>query len=114
MTLEVRLITPVAYFIYLVSQPITFPIPLKLVEKYGEDWWKPEHIVCNGPFRLVQFGPRHGLLERNPEYFGEFSGNLEQYSWKFVDSAADALREYLDGVKETWRVWLGFGTGVSS
>jgi hypothetical protein len=22
------------------------------------------------------------------------------------------LREYLDGVKETWRVWLGFGTGV--
>jgi hypothetical protein len=24
------------------------------------------------------------------------------------------LRQYLDGVKETWRVWLGFGTGVSS
>ena len=27
---------------------------------------------------------------------------------------ARLLREYLDGVKETWRVWLGFGTGVSS
>lgn len=27
---------------------------------------------------------------------------------------ARMLREYLDGVKETWRVWLGFGTGVSS
>jgi hypothetical protein len=26
---------------------------------------------------------------------------------------ARLLREYLDGVKETWRVWLGFGTGVS-
>ena len=25
---------------------------------------------------------------------------------------ARLLREYLDGVKETWRVWLGFGTGV--
>jgi hypothetical protein len=24
------------------------------------------------------------------------------------------LREYLDGVKETWRVWLGFGTGVAA
>jgi hypothetical protein len=24
------------------------------------------------------------------------------------------LRQYLDGVKETWRVWLAFGTGVSS
>jgi hypothetical protein len=27
---------------------------------------------------------------------------------------AGLLRQYLDGVKETWRVWLGFGTGVSS
>jgi hypothetical protein len=27
---------------------------------------------------------------------------------------ARLLREYLDGVKETWRVWLGFGTGVSA
>ena len=27
---------------------------------------------------------------------------------------ARLLREYLDGVKETWRVWLGFGTGVTS
>jgi hypothetical protein len=27
---------------------------------------------------------------------------------------ARLLREYLDGVKETWRVWLGFGTGVGA
>jgi hypothetical protein len=27
---------------------------------------------------------------------------------------ARLLREYLDVVKETWRVWLGFGTGVRS
>jgi hypothetical protein len=27
---------------------------------------------------------------------------------------ARLLRQYLDGAKETWRLWLGFGTGVSS
>ncbi len=27
---------------------------------------------------------------------------------------AGLLRQYLDGVKETWRVWLGVGTGVTS
>ena len=27
---------------------------------------------------------------------------------------ARLLRDYLDGVKETWRVWLAFGTGVGS
>src|SRR5512135_3362608 len=42
LTLEVRLNTPVAYFLYLVTQPITFPLPLKIVEEYGDDWWKPE------------------------------------------------------------------------
>jgi hypothetical protein len=29
-------------------------------------------------------------------------------------AGARALRQYLDGAKETWRVWLGFGTGVTS
>jgi hypothetical protein len=28
-------------------------------------------------------------------------------------AGARLLREYLDAVKETWRVWLGFGTGVA-
>jgi hypothetical protein len=26
--------------------------------------------------------------------------------------AASRLSAYIDDVKETWRVWLGFGTGV--
>ena len=39
-----------------------------------------------------------GVVELNPRHIG----------------GAAALRQYLDGAKETWRVWLGFGTGVSS
>jgi ABC-type oligopeptide transport system substrate-binding subunit len=84
----------VAYFIYLVTQPITFPLPLKLVEEYGEDWWKPEHIISNGPFRLLEFDAEHGLLKRNPDYFGEFSGNLDQFTW---NSCPAATCDYLNG-----------------
>ncbi len=29
-------------------------------------------------------------------------------------NGARLLRQYLEGAKETWRVWLGFGTGVTS
>jgi len=87
----------VAYFIYLVTQPITFPLPLKIVEEYGEDWWKPEHIVSNGAFRLVEFDAEHTLLERNPDYFGEFSGNLDQFTWRALDGPAAVLHEYLEG-----------------
>jgi oligopeptide transport system substrate-binding protein len=87
----------VAYFIYLVTQPVTFPLPLKLLEEYGEDWWKPDHIISNGAFRLLEFDAAHGLLERNPDYFGEFSGNLNQFRWKFSDGLAAVLRDYLGG-----------------
>ena len=97
LTLEVRLIAPVAYFIYLVAHPITFPLPLKIVEEYGEDWWKPEHIISNGAFRLVEFDAGHGLLERNPDYFGEFSGNLSQFTWRVFDGPAAVVQEYLAG-----------------
>jgi ABC-type oligopeptide transport system substrate-binding subunit/class 3 adenylate cyclase/tetratricopeptide (TPR) repeat protein len=97
LTLEVRLITPVAYFIYLVTQPMTFPLPLKIVEEYGEDWWKPEHIISNGAFRLMELDAGHGLLERNPDYFREFSGNLDRFTWKLLDGPVTILREYLSG-----------------
>ena len=97
LTLEVRLNAPVAYFIYLVTHTISFPLPLKIVEEYGEDWCKPEHIISNGAFRLVEFDAEYGLMERNPVYFGEFSGNLDQFWWKLMDGPADIIREYLSG-----------------
>jgi len=103
LTLEVRLTTPVAYFLYLVTQPITFPLPLKLIEEFGDEWWKPEHIISNGAFRLLEFDAEHALLERNPDYFGEFSGNLDQYGWKVWDDPAAVLRDYLSGQADmTW------------
>lgn len=105
LTLEVQLTTPVAYFIYLVTQPITFPLPLKLQDEYGDEWWKPEHIISNGPFRLLEFDAEHGLLERNPDYFGEFSGNLDQFRWKLLDDPVATLRDYLDG-QDDYASWL--------
>jgi oligopeptide transport system substrate-binding protein len=97
LTLEVRLVAPVAYFIYLVAQPVTFPLPLKTVAAYGDDWWKPEHIVSNGAFRLVELEETHGTIERNPGYFGDFTGNLERFTFELVDDLPEGLRKYLDG-----------------
>ncbi|HSR33722.1 MAG TPA: ABC transporter substrate-binding protein, partial [Anaerolineae bacterium] len=96
-TLEARLDHPVAYFIYLAAMPGAWPLPRAVVERWGGDWWRPEHIVCNGPFRLVEFDEAHLRMERNPGYFGEFGGNLDQFLWKHVGSPAAGIREYLDG-----------------
>lgn len=97
LTLQVELVTPVAYFIYLVTQPVTYALPRTTVERYGEDWWRPEHIVSNGAFRLVEFDESHGAIVRNADYFGEFSGNIAGYEWHNVASKAEVLRAYSSG-----------------
>ena len=100
MTFEVRLITPVAHFIYLVTQPFTYPLPRAVLERYGEDWWRPEYILSNGAFRLLEFDQRHILLARNPDYFGEFPGNLDQFEYNRLDSKADMLHAYQNGLAD--------------
>jgi len=106
-TLEVRLNTPVAYFIYLVTQSVTFPLPRAVIERYGDEWWKPEYVVSNGAFRLVQYDEDRGALERNPDYFAEFPGNLERIEFWITRQDEGRVQEYLeDLVDVAWNVPL--------
>lgn len=78
-TLEVTLERPAAYFPYIVTHPVTFPLPRWVVERCGAEWWRPGNIQSNGQFRLVSFDPETGVtLERNPRYFGEVAGNVRR------------------------------------
>jgi len=104
LTLEVRLVNPIAYFPYLLTHPVTYPLPRAVIEKYGDEWWKPEHVVSNGAFQLVEFDRERVALERNPTYFGEFSGNLARFEkWRTADSAA-RLQEYAQNQVDTCNV----------
>jgi ABC-type oligopeptide transport system substrate-binding subunit/class 3 adenylate cyclase len=94
--LEVRLLTPVAYFPYLFGLPITFPLPRAAIERYGDEWWKPEHSVSNGAFRLVQVDGEHWVFERNRDYFGEFPGNLDRMECMYTRDPVERLRQYLE------------------
>jgi ABC-type oligopeptide transport system substrate-binding subunit/tRNA A-37 threonylcarbamoyl transferase component Bud32 len=76
-TLSVELEAPTSYFLHLTAFSITYPIPSHVVEKYGEKWTDPKHFVTNGPFILdhLEHGKRI-ILKRNPNYQGQFNGNL--------------------------------------
>jgi oligopeptide transport system substrate-binding protein len=96
-TLEVRLRMPTAYFIYLVTLGVTFPLPRAVVERYGEEWWKPEHIISNGPFHLTRYEDEHITLERNPDYFTQFPGNLDRIELFNKLEAKVRIEEYVKG-----------------
>ncbi|MBS2006178.1 MAG: peptide ABC transporter substrate-binding protein [Cyanobacteria bacterium SZAS TMP-1] len=54
-TFEVKLRKPAAYFIYLTAFCPTFPMRRDVVEKWGDRWTEPEHLITNGPFRLTHW-----------------------------------------------------------
>jgi ABC-type oligopeptide transport system substrate-binding subunit len=83
-TLEVDLERPAPYFPYIVSLPITFPIPERVVRQFGETWCQPGQIISNGPFSLVSYDPTEGVVvaECNPRYHGEVIGNVQRIEWR--------------------------------
>jgi ABC-type oligopeptide transport system substrate-binding subunit/class 3 adenylate cyclase len=96
-TFEVRLERPIAYFIYLVVTPFTFPLPRAIVEKFGDDWWQPENVVTNGAFRLTFFDGNKIEYERNYSYFAPFPGNLDGLQWRLIHDKSVQMDEYISG-----------------
>jgi oligopeptide transport system substrate-binding protein len=69
-TLEITLKAPTPYFIEQLTHYTAFPVPRHLVEKFGDDWVKKEHIASNGAYVLDEWVPNtHVRLTKNPDFF---------------------------------------------
>lgn len=76
-TLQVELEGPTSYFPQLLAN--FMPVPRHAIEKFGNAWTQPQHIVTNGPFLLERYQRGRSItLRRNPGYQISFSGNLQQ------------------------------------
>lgn len=70
-TLEITLEYPAPYLPGLLSHYTTYPVPRQAVEQYGDAWIQPEHIVVNGPYKLVYWRTGDQLVaDKNPNGFG--------------------------------------------
>jgi len=68
-TLVIQLEHPVPYLIELLTSPCFSPLPSWIIEKHDVDWTKPEHIISNGPFKLIYNQPGDEIIvEKNPYY----------------------------------------------
>jgi ABC-type oligopeptide transport system substrate-binding subunit len=94
-TLIVELEGPTAYFLHLVSRPITYPVPQHVVEARGEAWTEAGNIVTNGPFRLEAWQPGESMvLVRNRLYHGRCSGNVQRVEMALVWESPALLEMY--------------------
>jgi oligopeptide transport system substrate-binding protein len=89
-TLSVELEEPTGYFLHLLANPGTFPVPQHVVETHGEEWTDLGKIVTNGPFRLGSWEKGVSIvLIRNPDYHNQFFGNLQSVELFFLKDLSD-------------------------
>ena len=95
--LQVHLKKPVVYFPSITTFMVTFPIRRDIVERYGDRWTEPEHIVTNGPFRLNEWKHEYKLtLMANQEYYEKIP-MLDEIRFYIVNVPTTALSLYETG-----------------
>ena len=70
-TLQVELEHATPFFLDLCCLSALLPVPLATVQRYGDAWVKPGHMVSNGPFTLAEWRINdHIRLRKNARYWG--------------------------------------------
>lgn len=68
----VELEHPMGYFPMLMTHHATYPIRKDVIEKWGDKWTDPEHIITLGAYKLKVWEHDKALvMERNDAYYGE-------------------------------------------
>ncbi|MHC4844830.1 MAG: peptide ABC transporter substrate-binding protein [Planctomycetota bacterium] len=96
--LVIRLDRPTPHLLRILALFSLLPVNRTCVEQWGNDWIKPEHIVTNGPFRLVDRRVRdHIRMERWDGYWGVDEVALTTIDAYAADGNTTQLNMYLTG-----------------
>ncbi len=97
LTVQVKLARPVAYWIYIPTFWVTFPLRRDVVEKHGVGWASPGRMVTVGPYTLASHDiDRRLVLKANPNYPGK-RGNVTEVIAQIVQDDSTALTLYETG-----------------
>lgn len=95
-TLVVQLNKPVPFFVNLLANFSLFPVPQKTVEKYGNDWTKPENVVGNGAFAMQERVVNEKIvLKPNPYYWDHKNTVLTKVTFIPINQESAATKRYL-------------------
>jgi oligopeptide transport system substrate-binding protein len=97
-TLEVRLLQPTPWFLYLLTNTFLMPLHRATIEAHGERWTRPEHLVGNGAFTLASFRINGSIvLDANPAYWDAASVALRRVTYVPIEDRNAVISRYLAG-----------------
>jgi len=97
-TVRISLSQPAPYFSGLLAHQLFRAVPRKVIEKYGEHWTEPAHIVTSGAFKVKAWRPYSELVvERNPFYWDFANVRLEEIHFYTTQDNPTAMNLYKVG-----------------
>jgi len=97
-TFEVTLVGPVPYALDMMSLYAFNPLPLHVIQQYGNQWTRPGNIVGNGPFVLSEHIPNsRTVVVANDKYWNKANVFLNKITFIPTADANTAYQAYLTG-----------------
>ena len=97
-TLEVTLVGPTPYFLATLTHHATFPLSRANLEKFGDDWVKPGHMVSNGAYMLADAVPQsHVKLAKNPEFHAAADVKIDTVNYFVTEDVDGELQRFKAG-----------------
>ncbi|ENM5724176.1 oligopeptide ABC transporter substrate-binding protein OppA [Vibrio mimicus] len=97
-TLVVELESAVPYFVMMMGHTTVKPIHKATVEKFGEQWTKPENYVGNGAYSLDKWVVNERLeLKRNPQYWDDKNTVLNKVTYLPIENQVAEMNRFLSG-----------------
>lgn len=101
-TLLVEMERPTAFFPKMTSHYIFAPLPShamdRLLAEHGDRWTAVEHIITNGPFKLIEHKPYdQAVAIKSPSYWDATNVKLDRIVFVHTEDTATGLNLYKAG-----------------
>jgi oligopeptide transport system substrate-binding protein len=97
-TLRIKLYQPAPYFLGLLAHQFFRVVPQKIIEKYGNNWTRPENIVTAGAFKLAEHRPYDVLtVVRDPNNWDAANVKLDGIEFYPLDESTTMMNLYKAG-----------------
>ncbi|WP_251976981.1 peptide ABC transporter substrate-binding protein [Salinicola avicenniae] len=103
-TLKVTLNHPTPYFPQLLTHYTAYPVPKHLVDEYGRDWVKLDHIATNGAFKPVEWVSQSRIsVEKSSTYYDADEVALDGVNYYTVEDRNAGISRFRAGELDVLR-----------
>lgn len=97
-TLRVTLKAPTPYFLGMLTHTMAYPVHRASLERHGDRFTRPGHLVGNGAYRLVEWSPQSRIvLRKNPHYRAAGEVTVSEVRYYPTEDGNTELRRYRAG-----------------